>query len=281
MPTNSFRKPLLFLFLIILFLGGAVMLKDAFRKEPKASRDILYLTQPIISFSGKIEKISGNTLWVSQRVTMAQAPEQRTINPSPIKQSPRTIPTPLFKTITLKVTVTDATQISRPTPSVPYLFTTPTPPSSLPTLSISDLAVGQSVSVTTNTDLRMFSADTVEATSIQLSLISNVLSGTIVSVRDNTITLKATPAQVFQPTPQAAKEATYTIVVTTATEISHYLPSQDQPPKPLKPERLSLSDLKPDMQVTVYTDGDVTTQTQLKALRIEPQIINDQLSTTQ
>ncbi|PIV08615.1 hypothetical protein COS52_01745, partial [Candidatus Roizmanbacteria bacterium CG03_land_8_20_14_0_80_39_12] len=41
-------------------------------------------------------------------------------------------------------------------------------------------------------------------------------------------------------------------------------------PSAPKTEKLTLSDLKKDMQITVYTDADVTEGIKFNALRIEP-----------
>jgi len=57
--------------------------------------------------------------------------------------------------------------------------------------------------------------------------------------------------------------------VTQDTEISRNTFSND-PTKPASPEKLSFNDLKKDLQVTVYSDTDITTATEVKALRIEP-----------
>lgn len=236
------------------------------------SPDILYLTFPVTSFSGKVEKIEGNTITVSQQMML-----QQTI--LPVTQTtpgqPPAIPTPVSKTLTYKVTVGKNTQIARQPIFVNYLFRKTVPPIATK-LNLDDIKVGQTVTVSSTTDLRTLSAPQFEAVDIQLSSIINTLNGKIVDIKGNSLTLKAVPplppsATVNAPA-AAVKEQEYIVSITDETEISRINFPSD-PSKQSTPEKLSISDLKKDMRVTVYTNDDVTNAQTVNALRIEPMII--------
>ncbi len=234
------------------------------------SPDILYLTSPVTNFSGVVDDIAGNTVTVSQ--TIYYQPYQMGITP-PTPNNPSTGPitpisTSIVKKLTYRVTVGPNTQISRPEAMVIYLFPSPPAggfPTSLtsPKLTISDIKKGQNITISTNTDLRTLADNRFTAVNIRLPPIVNTLTGKIVAIAGNTLTVKA-------------REITYQVTVTANTEISRFnpmvtLPSPQQP-APHQPEKLSLTDLQPNMQITVYTNQDVTATQTLTALRIEPQL---------
>lgn len=262
---RSIVTPVFFTLLFLLVISFILTSKKA---KITVSDNILYLTQPVTTFSGKIEKIEGNTIFVSQTFTLPKTNQPQAISAS-LNQSPIPLPTPQTKTITFKVVITKDTQIAHPSPSIPYLFKSSSPLLPSP-LAVKDLKVGELVTVLTTKDLRTLQGDTIEATSIILPLFSNTVSGRIITIQGNTFTLRVVfpSAAITQP----PKETLYTITITSDTEISRYDQSN-------KPERLTLSDLNPDMDVTVYTDSDVTTETQLRALRIEPQITGKERKT--
>ncbi|EKD64683.1 MAG: hypothetical protein ACD_50C00325G0002 [uncultured bacterium] len=246
------------------------------------SPNILYLTSPVNSLSGKVEKIEGNVVSISSQYTLPQtAPIAITVMPN----QPPVMPTPQIKTITYKLLVTDKTQISQPPSNISYLFKTVPPPSALdlpipsaPKLTVKNIKVGQYITVNSQIDLRTLLKNTFEATEINLPPITNTLSGKIVKVTNNTLILKAfAPVAVAPPiiaidiVPPTPIEKEYTIYITQDTEISRNIYSTDiAPAEPPKPEKLAFSDLKVDMQATVYTVEDVIETQTLTALRIEP-----------
>lgn len=258
----------------------------------QVSSDILFLTQPVTNFSGKVDKVEGNAVWVSQQFTLAQ---NYTMAPPPVLtpgQSSPAIPTPIPpKNISYKVLVNSNTQISRPPVYISYLLITP-PPSVPVKLSVKDIKQGQFITLNTNTDLRTISGNEFTANSIQLPQIQNSINGKISSISGNTLLVKAfAPIQngpggmaIGSATIPPPKEVIYSVTVTDATEISRYgqmEPSKEtETPKegglinkPPAPEKLSVSDLKADMQITVYADIDVTATQKFTALRIEPMIV--------
>lgn len=238
-----------------------------FKKQSRPSQiqtispNILYLTQPIHFFIGKVERISGNTVILSQTITTAP-------NSSP-------------KSLEYQVVISQNTQISKPPQNISYLFKTSPSPSPLQR-DISDIKVGQYAIVNTITDLRTLSGNEFEATVIQIPIF-NVLSGKVVSVNDTNLTVRAIPTTNY-PLPMSgpnsmsssSQEKEYTVAVTPDTEISRYeqsllIATNSADIKPPKPIKLSLSDLKPNMQIIIYTSEDISTADRFTALRIEPQ----------
>ena len=249
------------------------------------SPNILYLTSPVNSLSGKVEKIEGNAVSISSQYALLQtAPIAITVMPN----QPPVMPTPQIKTITYKLLVTDKTKISQPASNINYLFKTITPSgapgfptASTPNLTVKNIKVGQYITVNSQDDLRTLLKNTFEATMINLPPIINTLNGKIVNITNNTLTLKAfapvaaaPPMIALDTAPPTPQEKEYTIYITQDTEISrnvygtHMTPGE--PPTPPKPEKLTLADLKADMRATVYTVEDVIETQTLTALRIEP-----------
>lgn len=279
----------LFFALVGFFIGQSGLIKGNSlvntSSKNKVSSDILLLTQPVNNFSGKVDKIEGNAIWVSQQFTLPQPmlPPPAVTTPG---QPPPAIPTPLPpKTVTYKVVINTTTQINRPPVFISYLLTTPTPPAP-EKLSVKDIKLGQYISLNTNTDLRTLVNNEIVASSIQLPPIANSINGKISNISGNTLSIKAFPPSQGGPggpamMPNASiappKEVTYTVAVTDSTEISRY--GQPEPakegamPKGPVPEKLSVSDLKVDMQLTVWTNVDVTAVQKFTAQRIEPTII--------
>jgi len=249
------------------------------------SPNILYLTSPVNSLSGKVEKIEGNAVSISSQYALLQtAPIAITVMPN----QPPVMPTPQIKTITYKLFVTDKTQISQPASNINYLFKTITPSgapgfptASTPNLTVKNIKVGQYITVNSQDDLSTLLKNTFEATMINLPPIINTLNGKIVNITNNTLTLKAfapvaaaPPMIALDTAPPTPQEKEYTIYITQDTEISRNVYGTNmtpgEPPTPPKPEKLTLADLKADMRATVYTVEDVIETQTLTALRIEP-----------
>lgn len=285
------HKKIIFIGVIVLGILALLIFNTPSNKA--VSPNILYITQPVNSLTGKVEKIEGNVVSISSQYTLPQtAPIAITVMPN----QPPVMPIPQIKTITYKLLVTDKTQITQPTSNINYLFkTVALPPGApglgapgLPTTSTSNLTVknikvGQYITVNSQDDLRTLLKNTFEATTINLPPIANTLNGKIVNVTNNTLTLKAfihvaaaRPMIAVNIAPPAPQEKEYTINITQDTEISRTsftLPTLLKPgemPPPPKNEKLSISDLKVDMQATVYTAEDATETQTLTALRIEP-----------
>lgn len=261
--------------ILLLFLGLLVTFPVLKKRvlQKSISSNILYITQPVTSFSGTVEKIEGNTVTITQRVVEQSqiAAPLAAVNTSPF-------PTPKSITVTYRVLVTDKTQISQSAAFINYLFKTVTP-SSVVKLAIKDVKVGQYVTVNSQTDLRTLAGNTFEATAINLPPIANTINGKIISLEGDILTIKGFPSMMamvvpVNSAPVAPKEKEYRINITSDTEISrtsYFMPGKpEETPQPPKNEKLSASDLKTDMQVTVYTAEDVNETSELTALRIEP-----------
>jgi len=283
------HKKIIVVVIILLGILALFMLIDYKNKNglggQTLSPNILYITQPVTSFSGKVEKIEGNTILVSNQYTI---PQTAPISIKVITNQPSDIPTPQIKTITYKLLVTDKTQISQPASNINYLFKTITPSgapgfptASTPNLTVKNIKVGQYITVNSQDDLRTLLKNTFEATMINLPPIINTLNGKIVNITNNTLTLKAfapvaaaPPMIALDTAPPTPQEKEYTIYITQDTEISRNVYGTNmtpgEPPTPPKPEKLTLADLKADMRATVYTVEDVIETQTLTALRIEP-----------
>jgi len=287
MTARNKENPSVFMFvvfgiilLITCVLIGLYVVKSgkiksfSFKKEkaPTVSSDILFLTQPIMSFSGKIEKIEGNAIFVSQKLSRQQ-PIDIPSNFSS-DETPESVPVVINKIVAYKVIVTDETKITCPSLNIPYLFNKNQ--EEIKKFSISDLKPGNKVDINTSTDLRTITNGQFEANAVQVRIVFNSLRGKINKIENNKIYLKAVPpiepelattVNQISPTPE---EKEYFIVVSPKTEISSYLVSINNINP--RPQKHSLSDLKENMQITVYTDVDVAVNQQFTALRIEPVI---------
>lgn len=254
-----------------LFLGGLglvtilliVFLFYSFSKisldKQSISPNILALTQPVTFFSGKVEKINGNTLTVTQSVASSQPMLPPTANPS------GPIPTPKITTVTYSVLVTDTTPITQPSA---YMDPT-TAATQKPKLTIKDIAVGQFITIYTQSDLRTLKGNSLEATMISLPAIQNSINGTIVDVKGNTLTLKAFP--MFNPGETSAtppQEKNYSITLTSATTVT-------RPNAQGKQDQLALSDLKKDLRVLVVTNQDVSKAQSLTAVKVQLEMVLD------
>lgn len=242
------------------------------------SPNILYLTNPVTTFSGKIESVSGNLLTVSQDMILSQ--------PTAIGTSPTTPPP--TKKITYQIQITNKTLIIQAPDNIPYLFsksvsTSPASPSAgIAQLQASSLKAGQFITVTSAVDLRTLIGNQFEALNINISPDVVMINGKISNIDGNNINISGTasvnnafPIGVgLNPQPIQTKE--YTIIVDQNTEISGN-PMQSSPSGTLKSEKFSQSDLKKDLQVSVYAKGTLDNTQNLKALRIIPLFFNNSI----
>ena len=152
------------------------------------SPDILYLTNPVHSFSGVIDKVDNNTLTVSKKVDDT--------------------------TLIYKVSVSDKTKFFRNN-----LLVSPSATSSA-ALTFHDLKPGQTVLINTTKDLRLLSSREFEASDITLTI--NTLSGTITNIKGNLLTVKG-----FIPTLDSPdmkdEQKEYNIEITPNTQIRNPL----------------------------------------------------------
>lgn len=234
--------------------------QNSIEKGQFVSPHILYLTQPVILFTGNVEKVEGNIITISQKI-LEQSPNEPSI-------------TPIVKTLAYKVHVSKKTVISQPSAYVNYLFISPIPASQT-ILSIKDIKKGQIITTYTNTDLRTLSDNEFEATVMNLPPKTNFLNGKITNIDNGFIMIKAfIPIINIDPQPlrpQQPQMKEYRIAINNKTEISRYVYTSLKPNKPSPiSEKLTLKDLKKDVEVNVFTAEDVIESQKLTALRIEP-----------
>lgn len=246
--------------------------KNIFPAFQSTSPDILYLTNPVTTFSGTIDAVHGNTITVSQEMTLTQS-LTAPANPSQAPAKPQT------KKITYSVLVNDKTIINQSPETIPYLFkqvpvgTASAVPAMTGNLQINDLKTGQFITINSTTDLRTLLGNQFTATLINVSSKTFFINGKITNINAQEITVLGTTssinmannANLLQPT----KEKEYTIVANQDTEISSINSSADLT-KISQPIKYSFSDLKANQQVMVYTNDDPGTTNKATALLIRP-----------
>ncbi len=239
MKTEYRVLVILILGVLLFFLGAGALKKNNPSLNGPAST-ILFLTQPVKTFSGIIEKIEGDTLTISQNMTTNSVTQK----------------------VTYRVITDKNTQIEQPESPIPYLFAK-TAGAGNKKKTIKDLKVGQAAVVNTDEDLRTLTSQEFKATHVTLNAIMNTLSGPVFDVGGNTLIIKTIPP--FTPVSETPKERNYRIKITNNTEISRGAADGT-------PVRLTLNDLKRNMWVVAYTDGDVNLGTDFTALRIDPSV---------
>lgn len=277
-PVSPSLKKILFTVVVcaVLFIPGGIYVGKTKnnslatvvqRNEGDFSADIFYITNPVTSLSGVIDKKEGDTLWFTHSALLIQDSSQKAA------------PTSAVKTVSYKVKVTDGTRVQKSVLFIPYLAKQVSPPTQA-TGSVSDLQAGQSVIVTTGSDLRLNKTYEFDATSIQLTPPINTVQGMITSVTASGLTVKGVVRkQIFelsQGDGNAQQEKVFTFSVSSDTEISRFsAPAITKPGETAnlgapKVEILSLKDLVVGNQVVVYAGQDVTKSQSLTALRVEP-----------
>lgn len=237
---TEYRVLVIFILGILLLVLGANAMKKNNVSLSGPNSIILFLTQPVKTFSGIIEKIDGDTLTISQNMTAGS----------------------VTKKITYRIIVDKNTVIEQPESPIPYLFAK-TAGAGSKKKTIKDLKVGQAAVINTDEDLRTLTSQEFKATRITLNAIANTLSGPVFDVGGNTLIIKTIPP--FTPISETPKERNYRVKVTNNTEISRSAADGT-------PVRLTLNDLKRNMWVVAYTDGDLNSGTDFTALRIDPSL---------
>ncbi len=160
-----------------------------------------------------------------------------------------------------KIKVTDKTNIYGSITALPFALSSATPPQPQK-LTIADLKTGIVVNISTKTDLNKNVSD-LEVNSISLPFVTTTISGKILSLENDVINLKApgyrNPADLIDAEKAASLplEKDYQIKLTAETKVFQ------------TNKEASVSDLQPDMNITVYSDTNVTTTDQITAKYIE------------
>ena len=175
--------------ILLLVLGAGAMKKNNSPLNGPNST-ILFLTQPVTSFSGIIEKIEGNTITITRKISY-------------------------------RVFIDENTPIEQPESPIPYLFNTSTNATNK-NKTIKDLKIGQSAKIDANEDLRTLAVQEFKATRVTLNAIANTLSGPVFDVNGNTLIIKAYPPST--PSSETPRERNYRVKIIDNTEISRNAP---------------------------------------------------------
>lgn len=197
--------------------------------QKSVPKEIASLPDPVTKVVGRVEKLEGDVLTVTQRFPDGD--------------------------IQFKVSLTPQTNIIKPRPFIPYLLkTVHADVADLQTRA--DLTPGTLVTVTTAKDLRETGTkNPVPATVVEVSVYNTSVQGTIGNVTGNSFTLQAAvpalPPNIPTTRTDQAKERTYTATYSTGTtELSR---KKDGEPLKVHPD-----ELKVGATVTVYATSDVT-----------------------
>lgn len=216
--------------------ASVARLLPGFRNVPK---QIAELPNPVTKIVGRVEKLEGDVLWVTQRFPEGD--------------------------FTFKVTITKDTQIIKPRPFIPYLLkTVHADVADLQTRT--DLIEGTLVTVTTAKDLRETGTkNPIPATVVEVSVYNTSVQGTIGNITGNSFTLQAAvpalPPNIPTTRIDQAKERTYTVTYSTGTtELSR---KKDGEPLKVHPDELKTGSI-----ITVYATSDITLLQDVRAVLI-------------
>ena len=186
---TEYRVLIIVILGVLLLVLGAGALKRNSSPLNAPTSTILFLTQPITSFSGIIEKIEGNTITITRKISY-------------------------------RVFIDENTPIEQPASPIPYLFKTVSSPQEK--MTIKNIKIGQSAKIDTNEDLRTLAVQEFKATRVTLNAIANTLSGPVFDVNGSTLIIKAYPPST--PSSETPKERNYRVKITDNTEISRNAP---------------------------------------------------------
>lgn len=237
----------LFLVVVVILLYlGSVVLKIGIllpsinlfgNKTPVISSDVLILTSPVFNIEGNVDKVNGKVILVNKEISSG-------------------------KSKIFTVNTTDKTTISMSPVTIPYLFKKTTSTNGR-AMSLSEIQPGDYVSVLTTSDLRIMSTGGITATSINVSKVVSAISGKIFSINNNQIRIhmtassRATSNNVFPlgVYPNSPDIRDIVVVINQDTEISTTISGKAS--ESAVNSKLSIADLKNDMNVTVFTEGDL------------------------
>jgi hypothetical protein len=257
------NKIVSFIFAIIVLLSlSAYSVFHSLNRKTVISPNILLLTNPVMNFCGKVQKVEKDALWLTRTVYTQEGPS------APPKEN----------ALTYKVTIGEGTKMQYLFPIVPYLFKprAQIKPGYLKP-DMSKFKIGQVINVTSKEDLRRYLKDTFTAEFVYFPPVENVVFGIITQVGPQGLSLKAFPRLPRAPfdradnkeegQPQYPKDMLYTVQINPDTEISWWDNTDPSQPKALK---LELSDLTIGLPVVVYSDRDIYETDNFVALLIQP-----------
>ena len=249
--SNKFTIIIGFGFISVLclsiFLGYQLLKinKLSTKEAPKNDNSVFSFTVTSIP-SAKIIGISGNQ--ISIQFDTASIP-----NPNLLLPIIPPSPTP-GKLVTYKIVCDDKTTISKTLSAIPYVFkvTTKKDPSAA---KISDLNIGDIITVALTDDIRTAVNFTAHASAISANPISNTYSGTITKLQGSSFSMKATqpPTGTDTATPAPAKDIT--VNTTSDTEMVSVKMVAGIPDF----QKIKTSDLAVGSNIVVFTEIPSTT----------------------
>ena len=225
------KKVIIISSIILLLIGAQMMLVPLLKRLPFFT-DRMPMAVPVNTLTGPIESKGWNSLTIVQYNKVYR-----------------------FK-------ITDKTIITGLIPALPQALLSLTPPQPKK-LTLNDLKDGQFISVNTVTDLRDNRITEFEATSIQLPQVITTLNGTLVDIKGSDLLLKAMALRNPEDLKDSKKaaslplEKTYTVKTNKNTGFF------------LELKKISLSDLKKNTRITVYSPVEMTGKGDITAQYVE------------
>ncbi|MBI5620686.1 hypothetical protein HY949_02835 [Candidatus Gottesmanbacteria bacterium] len=202
-------------------------------------KQIASLPNPVTKVVGRVNKLKGDVLTVTQRFPDGD--------------------------ILFTVTITPDTQIIKPRPFIPYLLKT-VHADVADVAAPGDLTEGTLVTVTTAKDLRETGVGKpVPASVVEITVYNTSIQGMIAQINGNTFTMNAAVPALLPNIPTTlidqTKERTYAVTFATgSTELSRKIAGRGT--------RVHPDELKPGAVVTVYATTDVTLLNSVPAVLI-------------
>lgn len=218
--------------------GRLALPSVSLRPNPSGvSTELLSLTAPVTKIVGRVDKLDGDTLFVTQSFPTGD--------------------------LTFKLLITPETKIIKPRPFIPYLLKT-VHADVADAMGKADLTPGTLVTVTTAKDLRETGTKkSVPSSTVEITVYNTSLSGTIDEVDGSSFTITATVPPLPPTIPltgQQPKEKTYRVTYSGTTELSHKKDGQA--------EAVKRDALVKGAAVTVYTLAEVATASEIPAVLI-------------
>lgn len=256
---TSFTTILLGLLVVIVVINMIVIFNLV--KKGTTSSYALSFTLPVYSFEGVVKSVGKDSLVVE-------------FTPAALETLNVTL-----KKININVITTDKTSINNVGVMIPYFFRNNLESDTAGEKTLQDIRPGAIVTVTSKKDLRLLENGDVEASSINLQPLLQVVTGKVVGVEGSNVIVKGskTVSGGSHAPVSSTTEARYVAATNTSTEFVKMPGVQTNPQDPVSPTKAQLNDIKVNDTITVYSypGNDETTMNALlirveQALLLEP-----------
>lgn len=250
-PNLSQNKLVRNTLIVLLFFGILALATTYLRNSlltSSVSSNILALTSPVHTFFGTVERIKGSSLFI------------RGGYPNDFEENKK------LNRVAYWVNIDQGTKID-PNLSIPYLKTFPIQF----TGTLTDIKIGDYVTVETKEDLRTLKGSAFKAKSVVVFPVKNIVHGRLENISTDSISVKGKPIVTLN-SPLGTEDPrdkvqTFTFRLLPQTDVSTTFDTSDGL---TKKETYALIDLKEGMDVVVYSEGNVTKRTDVHALRVDP-----------